>query len=404
MAIYHLSMQVISRTHGRSAVAAAAYRSGSRIRDERTGSLHDYKHREGVVATGIVGWAGSRSQLWNSAEAAERRRNSRVAREITVALPHELPEKTRLALVEAFSRQLRKRHGVAVDWAVHMPDREGDQRNHHAHIMLTTREVVSGEYRGKTRQLDDIRQGPLELVFLRVWWEAACNLTLERAGYHERVDQRSYEARAASGEEVPSQPTIHMGPSATAMERRGFLTLRGSHNRAVSAARRAARRRQRDPNTTDESSPRARPSSPLAPVMSAGRVESPAEKKRRAEEQYAAVRRQVAKWRKAWAKHQAARPGWVSRTLGLRPYKDWACQEKRLRTVAKKLRAEQVRAAQVLERARDADHARKTPGVNRPKLDAAELLTRVRDAPSAERPSNKRRKVPRYESNGPKPR
>jgi len=143
VALYSLSTKPISRSGGRSAVAAAAYRSGTELADERTGLVADYTRRRGVVHTEIVTRDGvpvpEREALWNQAEAAERRKDSRVAREYVVALPHELDADQRLALARELAVELSERYGVAVDLAVHAPDREGDERNHHAHLLVTTR-------------------------------------------------------------------------------------------------------------------------------------------------------------------------------------------------------------------------------------------------------------------------
>src|SRR6202142_2749099 len=145
MAIYHLSVKPISRAAGRSATAAAAYRAAEKIHDETPGQVFDYTRKRGVEHTEIVlpteaarrdiNWARDRQQLWNAAEAAENRSNSRVAREYELALPHELNREQRVELVRAFSKDLADRYGVGVDFAIHAPHRSGDERNHHAHIL-----------------------------------------------------------------------------------------------------------------------------------------------------------------------------------------------------------------------------------------------------------------------------
>ncbi|PJN93375.1 Ti-type conjugative transfer relaxase TraA, partial [Amaricoccus sp. HAR-UPW-R2A-40] len=103
MAIYHCSMKPVSRSSGRSSVAAAAYRSGQRLVNERDGLTHDHSHRKDVVHSEIVlpegvkaAWAKDRSALWNAAEAAEKRKDGRTAREFEIALPHELTAEQRL--------------------------------------------------------------------------------------------------------------------------------------------------------------------------------------------------------------------------------------------------------------------------------------------------------------------
>jgi hypothetical protein len=139
VALYHYSNNPIQRSKGRSATAAAAYRSGTLIADERTGEIHDYRNRRGVAHTEILtrdgapAWAQERAQLWNAAEAAEKRKYACVAREIEVSLPHDLDAALRLDLARSYGRFLVERYGVAVDMAIHDPGKEGDNRNHHVH-------------------------------------------------------------------------------------------------------------------------------------------------------------------------------------------------------------------------------------------------------------------------------
>ena len=119
MAIYYLNVKTFGRTDGSSAAGAAAYRAGEQIRDERTGKIYDYSARKDVIHKEIVlpekfsddymGWAKDRANLWNAAEAAETRKNARVAREFLVALPVELPPPQQLGLVRAFSQELSNR-------------------------------------------------------------------------------------------------------------------------------------------------------------------------------------------------------------------------------------------------------------------------------------------------------
>lgn len=219
MAIYHLSVKTIGRSEGRSATAAAAYRSGDRIADKRTGLAHDYTRRGGVEHTEIFlpdqapEWAGNREQLWNGAEAAEKRINSTVAREFEVALPAELTRDQRRELVREFAGDLVKRHGLAVDVAMHKPGREGDNRNYHAHVLCSTRRLGPEGFTEKSRELDDRKSGEVE--HWRERWAELANKALGRAGHEARIDHRSLSALG-----VEREPTIHQGVHATAMERR----------------------------------------------------------------------------------------------------------------------------------------------------------------------------------------
>ena len=241
MAIYHCTTKPISRSKGRSAVAAAAYRAGERIEDTRTGITHDYTKRQGVVATLALlpdGERCERSELWNAAELAETRKNSRTAREWVIALPDELESHQRLRLTTDFATELSQRYGVAVDLAIHAPDQSGDQRNHHAHILTTTRtveqqagQIVLG---GKaTLELSDTKRGELkleksktEIKQVRAWWAERANEYLEREGHEVRIDHRSLKEQG-----IDRVASIHLGPVATDMERNGRASDRGNINR-----------------------------------------------------------------------------------------------------------------------------------------------------------------------------
>ena len=249
MAIYHLAVKSVSRSTGRSAVAAAAYRSGDRLENERDGLVHDYTRRGGVEDTFIVTpegaeWAQDRSALWNAAEAAEKRKDAKVAREYELALPSELDAGQRRDLVRAFAEDIRDRYGVAVDAAIHAPHAYGDDRNHHAHVMTTTRVVDADGLGAKTRQLDVRSSASIEVEEIRASWAAQVNDALELAQVAERVDHRSY---ARQGVEM--EPTVKMGHASAAIERRAereqiaageephAVTPRGQMNEAIREAR-----------------------------------------------------------------------------------------------------------------------------------------------------------------------
>ena len=142
MAIYHLSARPpIARAAGGSTTAAAAYRSGTMIVDDRTGEIHDYSRRSGVVSTKLILPGGTeisdRSAFWNRLEAHHKRGDAVLARELIVALPAELSADQRRCLVESLASEIANRYGVAVDLAIHAPSESGDSRNHHAHILQT---------------------------------------------------------------------------------------------------------------------------------------------------------------------------------------------------------------------------------------------------------------------------
>ncbi|WP_417803669.1 MobQ family relaxase [Thalassospira lucentensis] len=233
MAIYYLAVKSLRRGDGRNAVAAAAYRSGERLSDEREQKQFDYRRRKGVLATGISGWEGSRENLWNAAEEAERRKNSVVAREVILALPHELQQDGLQRLVEKYSEWLHARHGFAVDWAIHKPDRDGDQRNLHAHLLLTTRRVVDDTLTGKTRELDRRQTSSGHLEEWRRNWARYCNVAMMAEQVESILDHRSYERQAkASGKKVKVAQK-HLGVVQTHMLRKGIKTSRAEFNETV---------------------------------------------------------------------------------------------------------------------------------------------------------------------------
>lgn len=207
MAIYHFDASVISRSTGRSATAAAAYRTAERIEDHRTGEAHDYTRKGGVLHTEIVApdhapsWAHDRADLWNAVEQIERRKDAQVAREVRVALPSELTTEQNADLVRAFVREQFVARGMIADVALHAPGREGDQRNHHAHIMLTTREIGPEGFEAKNR---DWNAKDL-LVDWRQSWAEHVNATLERNHIHERVDHRTLVAQRADALSLADQ-------------------------------------------------------------------------------------------------------------------------------------------------------------------------------------------------------
>lgn len=206
MASYHLSVKSVSRSSGRSAVAAAAYRAAEKLTDERQAKEHDYRRKSGVAHTEMVvpddapEWTQNRNLLWNAAEAAENRKNSVVAREWELALPSELDDVGRRGLALGFAKTLVVRYGVVADVCIHAPHREGDQRNHHAHVLTTTREVGADGFGAKTRILDVKQTSSIEVAAMREVWAEHQNAALERVGDVERVDHRTLEAQRMDAE------------------------------------------------------------------------------------------------------------------------------------------------------------------------------------------------------------
>ena len=219
MAIYHLRASVISRSSGRSATAAAAYRAAELIEDRRTGLSFDYASKRGVEHTEILApdhapdWVSDRSELWNRVEESETRKNSQVAREVRVALPDELSPDERVELVRKFCQSAFVERGMVADIAIHAPGKEGDERNHHAHIMMTTREIDAEGFTTKNRDWNgkDVLEG------WRSSWAEVSNEALERSGLDERIDHRTLEEQRDEARERAAEAQ-ERGDEAEALE------------------------------------------------------------------------------------------------------------------------------------------------------------------------------------------
>ena len=178
-----------------------------RIEDRRTGLTFDYAKRGGVDHTETLApdhapdWVFDRSELWNRVEEAETRKNSQVAREVRVALPAELTHAQRVELVRDFAQEQFVNRGMIADIALHAPGRDGDDRNHHAHILLTTREIGPEGFTTKNRDWNKVEL----LEGWREAWARDANLALERAGIEERIDHRTLEAQRDEALELAAE-------------------------------------------------------------------------------------------------------------------------------------------------------------------------------------------------------
>jgi hypothetical protein len=239
VATYRLSAKLISRGTGRSAIAAAAYRAGQRLVDRQSGLVFDYRRRSDVLDRCILApdvapdWVRNREDLWNAVEGAEKRKDAQVAREIQLSLPHELSLDANCSLVLQFVREQFVARGMVADVAIHEAHRGSDERNIHAHILLTTRTIDRDGFGKKDRSWN-------ERALLESWreaWELHVNRRLERERIQGRVDHRSYATRGLDLEPEPKQ-----GPVATKMERMG-RTSRAGEDRRAARARNAERQR-----------------------------------------------------------------------------------------------------------------------------------------------------------------
>jgi hypothetical protein len=226
MAAYFLRSKHLSRGKGARATRAAAYRAGERIHDERTSEVYDHSDRKDVAYKEVVlpsdladqadmAWTQDRSVLWNAAEHAGLRRNSRVAREWLVLLPPELTSAQRTKLVRTFARELAEKYRCAVDLSVHEPRPGADSRNNHAHLLMTTREVTPEgmgsrtalELGGRERHRLGLAGSPRdEYVSIRERWAQVTNEALREAGLTVRVDHRSYKRQGIDREPSPNIP------------------------------------------------------------------------------------------------------------------------------------------------------------------------------------------------------
>ncbi len=207
MAIFHLHVKNISRGDGRSAVAAAAYRAGETLpneieeRESAFGGRRDVLHAEILCPQGAPPWMGDRAALWNAVEAAEKRKDARLAKEIEAALPREMSPAGWLGLCRSFAAHYAGQ-GFVADFAIHD---DGSAHNPHVHILFTTRVVEPGGFGGKIRSAD----GRQFVEEARVLWAKLVNSALESAGLAVSIDPRSY---AAVG--IEREPTHHRGPDA----------------------------------------------------------------------------------------------------------------------------------------------------------------------------------------------
>ena len=262
IAIYHWNIGIVSRGKGKSAVAAAAYRSGEKLTNEWDGMTHDYTRKGGVVHTEIMlpphapPSFSDRSTLWNSVELYEKAGNAQLAREIDAALPIELSREEQIRLVREYCSSQFVSRGMCVDFAIH----DTNSGNPHCHIMLTMRPLDErGAWAAKSKKEYDLDENGERIrlpsgrykthkVDLTGWndkdntllwrkaWADFTNDFLERNGSPERIDHRSNAERG-----IDEIPTVHMGVAACQMEKKGIATEKGELNRNIQKANRLIR-------------------------------------------------------------------------------------------------------------------------------------------------------------------
>ena len=230
MAIYHFSVQVISRAAGRSAVAAAAYRAGERLHDEWLDRDHDFTNKSGVVHSEILLPEGARERfadrekLWNEVEATEKRKDAQLAREVEFAIPREMNQGQGIALAQDFVRAEFVERGMVADLNVHWDIGADGLAKPHAHVMLTMREVNEQGFGAKARDWNRT-----ELVEQwRERWADHVNTRLAQLDIDARIDHRSLEAQG-----IGLEPQDKIGPAASRMDERGLESERIEDHRAT---------------------------------------------------------------------------------------------------------------------------------------------------------------------------
>src|SRR3954452_5211528 len=243
VAIYHFSAKVIGRSSGRSAVAAAAYRSASALLDERTARTHNFSQKADVVHSEILlpegapeRWA-DRGVLWNAVEAAERRKDAQLAREVEFALPRELSREEGVALARDFVQRAFVNRGMVADLNVHWPVDAHGEAKPHARVMLTLHEVGPDGFGPKVRAWNAVG----ELQGWRAAWDKMANERLAAFGHETRIDHRSFKDQG-----LALEPQNKIGPAGARREKRGEAAERVAEHRAI--AQRNGERIAADPN------------------------------------------------------------------------------------------------------------------------------------------------------------
>lgn len=232
MAIYHCSVDVISRSKGHSSTAAAAYRAGDKIKDERTGELHDYTRKQNCAANGIVLPEGApaefadREKLWNAVEKTEKRSDAQLCRSFDMALPNNMLEDLQEQLIQEFCQEQFADHGMIADWSIHRPKpRKGENKNDHAHVLTTMRDVDQHGFGKKNRSWND-------KDMVNKWreaWAEKVNDYIDRY----QIPENHIDHRSLKDQEIDRLPQKHLGKAAHAMEQRGEQTERGNQNREI---------------------------------------------------------------------------------------------------------------------------------------------------------------------------
>ena len=233
MAIYHFSAKIISRANGSSALASAAYRSASRLYDERVDRHHHFSNKAGVVHSEVIlpdgapeAWR-NREALWNAVEAVELRKGAQLSREVEFAIPRQLDRAEGIRLAREFVEREFVARGMVADLNVHWDIGTTGEPKPHAHVMLTTREIRDGEFGAKVRDWN--RTELLERW--RETWAEHVNARLAQLDIDARIDHRSHEAQG-----IDLEPQHKIGPAAARIAAQGLEVERVAEHRAIAHA------------------------------------------------------------------------------------------------------------------------------------------------------------------------
>ena len=238
MAIFHFSVKAISRSAGRSAVACYAYRSSEKLEDHYQGKIQDYTQKTGKKKKKIYAPENTkkelldRQELWNAVEQVERRKDATLAREFEIAFPHEFNAEQRQDLLDELCQEIVEKHGVIVDACIHAPHTKSgsDERNFHAHIMFTSRQIdpQTGDFAKKKNRDFNKEQSSETVSHWREHFAELTNRHLEKHGFADRVDHRSYKDQG-----IDLEATQHEGPQVTQLRRQGIDTEISLSNDAI---------------------------------------------------------------------------------------------------------------------------------------------------------------------------
>ncbi len=215
MAIYHFSGTPISRGKGQSSVASAAYRSASKLYDERLDQTFDYTRKQGVVHQEVLlpdnapAWMADREKLWNNVEATERRKDSQLAREFNISLPKELTREQNIELAREYINEHFVSHGMVADFAVHEDKSKDGELQPHAHVMLSMREVTQEGFGKKAREWNDKNN----IYVWREGWAESANKHLAMHGHDIRIDHRSFKEQG-----IDLEPQYKIGATQSKVE------------------------------------------------------------------------------------------------------------------------------------------------------------------------------------------